>query len=407
MKAIKPVSGYLAKRGGYYHTVICAYVDGKRKPISRTTGLPIKNNERRARKILEERKREYDEQGLSGMLTLESRQLGNTMLLSEYMEKELNRKKGNLAPTTFDGYMSQIRGRIRRYFDPREVTLGTLTPQLIEDFLDTIRADGCGSSTQISYYQRMNSCLKHAVQKDQILRNPMEKVDRPKLQRHPATYFTRDELFTILESVKKTPYYIPILIGAFYGFRRCEIIALQWSSIDFEHNTISVNYKAYKSRENGESRTVITDRLKTTATRRTLPLIPCVRDALLEHQAKQKEYAKSFRSAYNRDWSNFVCVTPTGDLIKPDTLTQQFGKLLKKIHLEKGHLHSVRHSNASLLVSSGMSMKHTQLWLGHANYSTTADIYAHLSTADMDEPASCISGLLTPLLSTVPKGESA
>ncbi|MEG0597808.1 MAG: hypothetical protein RR502_07175 [Oscillospiraceae bacterium] len=57
MKAIKPVAGFLAERGGYYHTVISAYVDGRRKPISRTTGLPVKNNLRRAQKILEERRR--------------------------------------------------------------------------------------------------------------------------------------------------------------------------------------------------------------------------------------------------------------------------------------------------------------------------------------------------------------
>jgi hypothetical protein len=57
MKAIKPVTGVLVERGGYYHTVINAYVNGRRKPISRTTGLPIKNNLRRAQKILEDRKR--------------------------------------------------------------------------------------------------------------------------------------------------------------------------------------------------------------------------------------------------------------------------------------------------------------------------------------------------------------
>ncbi|MEG0442079.1 MAG: hypothetical protein RR544_07255, partial [Oscillospiraceae bacterium] len=76
MKAIKPVAGLLAERGGYYHTVISAYVDGRRKPISRTTGLPVKNNLRRAQKILEERKEEYDKHGLPGMLTMEARQRG-------------------------------------------------------------------------------------------------------------------------------------------------------------------------------------------------------------------------------------------------------------------------------------------------------------------------------------------
>ena len=58
MKANKPCSGHLVDRGGYYHTVIYVLENGKRKPISRTTGLPVKNNLRKAQKILEDRKRE-------------------------------------------------------------------------------------------------------------------------------------------------------------------------------------------------------------------------------------------------------------------------------------------------------------------------------------------------------------
>ncbi|MEG1578484.1 MAG: tyrosine-type recombinase/integrase [Oscillospiraceae bacterium] len=56
--------------------------------------------------------------------------------------------------------------------------------------------------------------------------------------------------------------------------------------------------------------------------------------------------------------------------------------------------HVLWHNCASMLVANGVPMKQIQLWLGHSNYSTTADTYAHLSTAAMDEPASCMAGLL-------------
>lgn len=115
MKAIKPVSGTLVERGGYYHTVINAYVNGKRRPISRTTGLPVKNNLRRAQKALEERKREYDESGLSGMLTMEERQRNSTMLLSEYLNRWLEHKKATLAQATYNSYNSIIGGRMKRF----------------------------------------------------------------------------------------------------------------------------------------------------------------------------------------------------------------------------------------------------------------------------------------------------
>jgi len=138
MKVTKPVTGSLVERGGYYHTLINAYVNGKRKIISRTTGLPVKNNYRRALKILEDRKQEYDESGLSGMLTMEERRRNTSLLLSEYMSKFVERKKDKISPVTYEGYTNMIKGRIRRFFDPLGVTIGSLTPQLIEDFLNTV-----------------------------------------------------------------------------------------------------------------------------------------------------------------------------------------------------------------------------------------------------------------------------
>ncbi len=54
MKANKPCSGHLVDRGGYYHTVIYVLENGKRKPVSYATGLPVKNNLRKAQKILDD-----------------------------------------------------------------------------------------------------------------------------------------------------------------------------------------------------------------------------------------------------------------------------------------------------------------------------------------------------------------
>ena len=164
--------------------------------------------------------------------------------------------------------------------------------------------------------------------------------------------------------------------------------------MDFETNQIRIDHKAYVTSEKGKLKIIISDEMKTDTSRRTLPLIPQVREALLEHKAKQEEYRKTFRSQYNKAWSNCVCVTPTGNLISPDEVTEGFAKFVKKHNLKKATYHCLRHSCASMLVANGVPMKQIQLWLGHSNYSTTADIYSHLSTAAMDEPASCIAGLL-------------
>lgn len=394
MKVKKPVTGSLVERGGYYHTLINAYVNGHRKVISRTTGLPVKNNYRRALKILEERKQEYDESGLSGMLTMEERQRNTSVLLSEYMSKFVERKKDKISPVTYVGYNNMVKGRIKRFFDPLGVTIASLTPQLIEDFMDTIADDGCNSSTQQRYYQIIGACLKNAVRKDHIDRNPIEKVDRPKRAKFTAAYYSKDEALQLLKCAKDELCYIPILLGVFYGMRRSEAVGLQWSSVDFENNQIHIDHKAYEQSVKGKTQVIITDVMKTEASKRTLPLIPQVREELLKHKTKQEEYRRAFGRSYCREWKDCVCVDPTGNILSPDLVTSHFGKLLAQYGLRKIRFHDLRHTCASLLVAQGVPMKQIQLWLGHSTFSTTADIYSHLSTAAMDEPASCMADLL-------------
>lgn len=396
MKVKKPVTGILVERGGYYHTVINAYVNGKRKPISRTTGLPVKNNLRRAQKILEDRKREYDENGISGMLTMEERERVTEMLLSDYMVKWAERKKSELSPATYESYKSMINGRIKRFFDPIGVSISSLTPQLIEDFIDTVADSGANGSTQVRYYQVINTCLKHAVHKDHIDRNPMEKVDRPKRNRFHAAYYSKEEAMQMLEYAREDPCYMPILLATFYGMRRSEAIGLQWSSVDFENNQISIDHKAYEESVDGKNSVIITDEMKTESSRRTLPLIPYVKEELLKHRARQEEYRKAFRKAYSKDWGDCVCVNARGEVIRPEYVTNHFHKFLEQNHLRQIRFHDLRHSCASLLVRQGVPMKQVQLWMGHSTFSTTADIYAHLDFHALDESADCIEGLLTP-----------
>ena len=58
--------------------------------------------------------------------------------------------------------------------------------------------------------------------------------------------------------------------------------------------------------------------------------------------------------------------------------TESFPKLLKANGLRHIRYHDLRHSCASLLLANGVPMKQIQEWLGHSDFSTTANIYAHL-----------------------------
>ena len=55
--------------------------------------------------------------------------------------------------------------------------------------------------------------------------------------------------------------------------------------------------------------------------------------------------------------------------------------------------HDLRHSCASLLLANGVPLKHIQEWLGHSDFTTTANIYAHLDKSKKQESADVISNI--------------
>ena len=198
----------------------------------------------------------------------------------------------------------------------------------------------------------------------------------------------------MLECAKDDPCYLPILLAACYGVRRSEAIGLKWSSIDFENNQLHINHKAYEQTIKGKNIVTISNELKSDNSRRTIPLVPFVREELLRHREQHKEYKKAFRRQYNRQWEDFVCVNPKGDILRPNYVTTHFPKFLEKNGLRRIRFHDLRHSCASFLVAQGVNMKTVQLWMGHANFQITADTFSHLETSALQAPATTISDLL-------------
>ena len=123
------------------------------------------------------------------------------------------------------------------------------------------------------------------------------------------------------------------------------------------------------------------DRAKTKSSLRTLPLVPPIRDRLLELKGQQETYRRLCRSSYNPDYLGYLCVDEIGNILRPNYVSEQFPKLLEKNGLRPIRFHDLRHSCASLLLANGVPMKQIQEWLGHSDFSTTANIYAHLDYA--------------------------
>ena len=91
---------------------------------------------------------------------------------------------------------------------------------------------------------------------------------------------------------------------------------------------------------------------------------------------------------------DYVCVDEMGKLFRPNFVSDHFGWLLKKYGLKKLTFKELRHSCASMLVAEGIPMKSIQEWLGHSNFSTTADIYSHIDYHAKQQSAAAIGNAL-------------
>lgn len=115
---------------------------------------------------------------------------------------------------------------------------------------------------------------------------------------------------------------------------------------------------------------------------------------LLEEKQRQEKNQKIFGNCYkNKD--GYILVDDEGSLIVPDTVTKKFRRLLEDNSLKKIRFHDLRHSCASLLLANGINMKEIQQWLGHSNFSTTANIYSHLESDSKQNSANVISNVLS------------
>ena len=123
---------------------------------------------------------------------------------------------------------------------------------------------------------------------------------------------------------------------------------------------------------------IASDTTKTKSSLRTLPLVLQFKELLLRKKAEQEEYRKVCGKSYNREYLDYVCVNPLGERMKCSYLTNAFPRFLERNGMRPIRFHDLRHSCASLLLANDVPMKQIQEWMGHSDFSTTANIYAHL-----------------------------
>ena len=363
------VAGHLQEKKGYYYIVL-SYKDdkGKRKTKWLPTKLTVKGNKKRAERMLQEARRDFVPEGVVD---------SENILFADFMVEWLRIIKPNVAATTYASYFNSVNKVIVPYFRKTNIQLKKLKPSDIQKFYaeQLSRVNG---NTVIHYHANIHKALKYAVKSERIDSNPADKVERPKKPRYTGSFYSSKEVEKLFEAAKGTYLEIPIFLGAFYGLRRSEVVGLKWSAINFDKDTITINHTVTTCHIDGLNVQTARDSTKNKSSMRTLPLVPAFKTRLLALKAQQEHYQRICGRSYDRRYLDYVCVNEMGTLISPNYISGTFPKLLEKNGLRKIRFHDLRHSCASLLLANNVPMKQIQEWLGHSDFSTTANIYAHL-----------------------------
>ncbi|NLA76882.1 MAG: site-specific integrase, partial [Clostridiales bacterium] len=139
------------------------------------------------------------------------------------------------------------------------------------------------------------------------------------------------------------------------------------------------------------------DSAKTKSSLRTLPLVGTFKEYFTEVKKAEELNKKVCGNCYNYDYDGYIFVDELGERMKPDYLTGYFPQYIQKHGLKKMRFHDLRHSCASLLLANGVPLKQIQEWLGHSDFSTTANIYAHLDyTSKISSAQAMENGITLP-----------
>ena len=421
------VKSYLKEVKGFYY-VILVYKNaaGKRKDKSFPTKLPVRGNKTKAKNMSEQILMDFeipDEDLFVATLVddtsaemkktisveisedafdkinltdLTKEQIEN-LLFADYLKLYLpytRKRKKPIEDTTYASYEGNIKSPIGPYFREQGIKLKDLDARDIQEFYD-IQLQRVTANTVIHYHAIIRLALTFARKNGWISENPIDEVDKPEKNHYVGKFYSAEELSKVFKLTRDTNLEVPVLMGGFYGLRRSECVGLRWSSIDLVNNVFYINHTVTTPRVNGKLKIVAKDRAKTKSSLRALPLDMAVKERLLAIKERQEMHRKKFKRSYSKEWSDYVMVDELGGLIMPNYVTSAFKRLLEKNELRPIRFHDLRHTSASLLLNNGVQLKDIQMWLGHSDFATTANIYAHLDANSKSASLAAISGVVS------------
>jgi len=363
------------KKQKYYAVLNLTDENGERKQKWISTGLSSTgHNKRAAQKALNELIEKYEtlpKAAASPGKSLFTEDLADWVEISRYVYD----------PITWQGYKNCIETQVLPWFRANlpKLKLHEVTPDHIQAFSTHLSREGnrktggpLSPKSVRNYLAVLSQVFEDALQKKRIKENPCKQVKRPKKVRFKPSFYDEEQMQALFAALKNEPLLNMIVVTALYGLRRSELLGLKWDSVNFTSKEVTICHVVSRF-----TTVVEKDDTKTASSHRTYPMPPPIEAIFRAELAKQQRNRALFAEKYVD--TDYVFTWDNGKPYAPDYLTRKFNSLLKKYGLQKIRLHDLRHSCASMLLEKGYNLKDVQAWLGHADISTTGNIYGHLT----------------------------
>jgi len=292
--------------------------------------------------------------------------------LNEFLDRWLETKKQHISGNHYEGCVGLLRLYVRPVLGDKK--LSELKPLHVQEMINGMVERGLSPRTVLYTHSILFRALKRAIRWRIIVINPADDLDLPKQVRREMKALTPEQAQIFLSGCKADKFGLMFELALITGMRPEEYMGLQWSDIDFQKETLSIQRVVVWKRWKSEW---YFSEPKTPRSRRTIPLPSYLVAELKEWKAHQGEG----RLKLGEKWQNYNLVFPSdlGTPLSPRNLHRRhFKPILKKAELPDIRLYDLRHTCATLLLAAGENPKVVSERLGHASIVLTLDTYSHV-----------------------------
>ena len=287
--------------------------------------------------------------------------------------------KVNLRPTSY-ARMKQLTKRVYPAIGHKR--LDKITARDIQKFITDMLTNGrnlnngkpLSRKTAVHHLSFISDVFSYAVRMGMLCDNPCRRVFVPKQEQEEKQIYTIEQVKILYENLKSEPmkYQAYLLLSIYSGYRRSEMLGLEWKDIDFEHDLIHVRRTSQYTSEKG----IYTDTTKTRKSRRVSKMPASIMNLLRQFKADQNEEARRLGTKwedYDRLFTKW-----NGAPMNPQTPFEWLKGYCERIGIPFRNIHSLRHLHASLLIFEGVDVVAVSEDMGHSVVGTTLNLYSHM-----------------------------